>query len=200
MNNTLGTDILRIQQFSLELKGIFRFSDLQIVLKSENLPTLHNRINRLVKCGLLKRFINGIYTTIDYSKEALSACINPNSYLSLGSILANKGLIGTVPEKKIYTIAVGRNRHYTNSELTIEQLGINENLYFGFMEIDGIKYADTEKAYIDTLYYYMKGHRFSFNPTVDVAIDLLDKKRIVSYLNSYKNTRFVKFCKALIHE
>lgn len=191
-------DLLLVQKFSPSLKGVFAFSDLQIALKSENRQTLHNRINRLVKIGLLKRFRNGLYTAGDFSRETLSLRINPNAYFSLGTVLAKNGLVGTMPEKKLYAVKIGRNRCFQSMDLIVEHLGISKELYFGFSEINGAQYADSEKAWIDTLYYHMRGRHFSFNPMTDVDTSLLNKTKINRYLSRYKNKRFVKFCKGLI--
>ena len=191
-------DLLRVQQLITALNGVFRLSDLQIALKSRNLPTLHNRINRIVRAGLLKRFRNGIYIAEGFSRETLSIRINPAAYLSLGTVLAANGLIGTAPEKRLYAVKIGRSRRYQHADLTIEHLGISAGIYFGFIERNGIKYADSEKAYLDTLYYHMKGRRFSFNPAADVNTGLLNMARIRRYLARYKNGRFVKFCRGLL--
>ncbi|OGJ85899.1 MAG: hypothetical protein A2268_08230 [Candidatus Raymondbacteria bacterium RifOxyA12_full_50_37] len=192
------SDLLQIQKFSPDLQGVFKLSDLQIILKSENLPTLYNRINRLVKAGVLKRFCKGVFTTENYSSEVLSSAINSDAYLSIGTVLAKEGLIGTVPEKRIMAVKPGRNRRYRRDDLVIDHFGTSRKQYFGFSIVNGVKYADCEKAYIDTLYYYMKGRRFSFNPASDVDVTRLDRRKVEKYLKQYKNSRFVKFCKGLL--
>src|SRR3989339_939016 len=199
MNRLPESDILRVQQLSPVLNGVFKLSDLQIVLASRNLKTLHNRITRLIKTGLLKRCRNGIYTAEGFSRETLSIRINPDAYFSLGTVLAANALIGTTPEKRLYAVKTGRSRCFKHADLVIEHLGISEALYFGFTEIQGVKYADSEKAYLDTLYYYMKGRRFSFNPMIDVDIRRLNRSRMNRYLTFYKNNRFVKFCRNLLN-
>lgn len=188
-------DILKIQKISDDLQGVFKISDLHIMLKSKNLATLHNRINRLENIGVLQRFCRGIYIAKNFSKETLSSTINPSAYISLGSILAKNGLIGTVPINRIFAVRVGRIRNYISPDLAISHFGISSHLYFGFEKKKGILYADNEKAYIDTLYYSMKGHKFSFDPLSDVDVTQLNRKVFYNYLSKYKNKRFVKFCK-----
>ena len=72
-------------------------------------------------------------------------------------------------------------------------------LYFGFTVKNGIKIADNEKAFIDVIYYQMKGSKFVFNPTSDVDLERIDKKKIMTYLKSYKNKRFVSYLKGIIN-
>src|SRR4030042_4569708 len=117
-------DILKIQKISEDLQGVFKLSDLQILLKSENLATMHNRIGALERIGILKRFCRGIYITRDFSKDMLSSTINPLAYISMGTILAKNGLIGTIPINRLFAVRVGRNRNYKSSEFTISHFGI----------------------------------------------------------------------------
>ncbi len=191
-------DILKIQEISSDLQGVFKISDLQILLKCKNIATFHNRINRLERIGILQRFCRGVYITPNFSKETLCSTLNPSAYLSIGTVLAKNGLIGTVPEKQIFAIRVGRNRNYISPELIVSHYGISSHLYFGFEKKKGILYADNEKAYIDTLYYLMKGHKFSFDPLSDVDVTQLNRKVFYNYLSKYRNKRFVKFCKGCI--
>lgn len=194
------TDTKRIHAVSNELSGVFTISDLQILLNCKNIATLYNRIKRLVKLNELSHFSRGIYITENYSNEVLSSKIDSTAYLSLGTILSQNGLIGTMPLKRITAVKVGRNRKYQNSELIIDHFGIAPHLYFGFTTKAGINYADNEKAFLDTLYYYMKGHKYPFDPLSDVNIDLLDHPKLFEYLSYYKNKKFITFCKKIIDE
>jgi hypothetical protein len=58
--------------------------------------------------------------------------------------------------------------------------------------------ADPEKAFIDLLYFYVKGARYLIDPMSDVIVDKLNKKRLFAYLKRYKNPKFVKFVKGLL--
>jgi hypothetical protein len=58
--------------------------------------------------------------------------------------------------------------------------------------------ADTEKAFIDLLYFYVKGARFLIDPLKDVNIEKLDRKKLLAYLKKYKNPKFVKFVKGFL--
>jgi hypothetical protein len=59
--------------------------------------------------------------------------------------------------------------------------------------------ADNEKAYLDLLYYYMRGYRFNIDPFIDVNVSKLDKKKYFSYLKKYKNPKFVKFAERMVY-
>lgn len=199
MKNTAATDVLAIQKFSKDLNGVFKGSDLHILLQSNNLATLHNRIDRLIRSGVLRRFCKGIYTVDGFSVEVLSGTIDPEAYISLGTVLAKHALIGTVPDRRLIAVRPGRNRRYAREDLTIDHFSISKELYFGFTQQNGIRMADPEKAFIDTLYYHMKGRRFSFNPAVDIDVAHLNARRVKKYLSKYRNGRFVRFCEAVLN-
>jgi len=177
-----------------DLSGVFLFTDLQILLDSANPVTLNERIKRLERADLLKRFKRGTYIAPNFSAEVLSAKIEPSAYISMATILSQHGLIGVVPERRITAVKIGRNRRYISEDLVIEHLGIAPHLYFGYDQTEGVRYANREKAYLDTLYYFMRGRRFAFNPLADIDVSDLDSDRLNHYLKEYRNKRFVTFC------
>ena len=64
---------------------------------------------------------------------------------------------------------------------------------FGIEFESGVRRANAEKAYLDTLYFYQKGHRFSFDVFGDIDIRGLDRRRMSTYLKHYHNPKFVRF-------
>ena len=67
-------------------------------------------------------------------------------------------------------------------------------LYFGVKTIDGVRMAVPEKAVLDTLHYYRRGIRFSFDVYPDIDYSRLDKKRLMIFL---KDTA-IRFLKILL--
>ncbi len=194
----IEADLITIQNISTDLNGVFTISDLQVILNTPNTATLHNRIKRLIKFNIITRFSRGLYVAKEYSRDLLSSKLEPDSYISLGTVLAKNGLVGTAPNQ-VSGVRVGRNREYKSEELVIKHYGISADLYFGFYVENGIKYADSEKAFLDTLYYHLRGHRYPFDPESDVDLDMLDHKRLEEYLLKYKNPKFVTFCKRILN-
>jgi hypothetical protein len=69
---------------------------------------------------------------------------------------------------------------------------------FGTEIKNGIRYADPEKAFLDTLYLYQKGRRFPFNIYTDMNLDGLKASRIRNYLARYRNPKFISFVKGIL--
>jgi len=186
-------DSQAIAVWASEFNGVFTVFDLRNLLAASSEVDLFRRIRRLESGGVLRRFCRGIYVTGTFSLEAVSCRINPESYISCGTILSRNMIIGSVPRYSVTAVKPGRNREYANDFGSVIQLGIDPRLIFGVEFKQGIRRADSEKAYLDTLYFYQKGRRFSFDVYSDVNTGLLDKKKVRRYLKAYRNPKFVRF-------
>lgn len=191
-------DCLLIQEFAPRQKGIFTTSDLKALFKTANKVDLYRRIAVLRETQVLLKFCRGIYTSGEVDLARVSQRIAPESYASLATVLAKNLLIGTIPKKTFYAVKTGRTKKYRGKEATIIQFGVARHLFFGFESIEGIRCADKEKALLDTLYFYQKGSRFSFNIYEDIALGDVDHKKIGRYLRRYKNKKFKSFVKGLL--
>ena len=129
----------------------------------------------------------------DFNLKCLSQKICNDSYISFETVLAENGLIGTYNSNKIRAVKLGRHRKYNYDKYSIEQVSLAKNLFKHFEIINGIKQALPEKAYLDCLYFYMKGMMFSFNILSDVDTSLLNEKKLKKILSEYKNTQFIRF-------
>lgn len=198
MNKSLETYKL-IQKYTADHRGVFTVSDLKNLLQEKDATLLYRQIKGLEQQNILKRFSRGIYITKDYDLEALSQRLCPESYISFGNILAKELVIGSVPQKTVYAVKIGKGRRYRSDVGEIVHFFITPSLFFGFKRQDGVNYADKEKAFLDTLYFYQKGQKFSFNIYHDINVDLLDQKKIRKYLTHYKNPKFIKFVKGVIN-
>jgi len=199
MNDILTFNSL-INKYSESQKGVFTIGDLKTLFNEFNELSLIRKINKLIENKVIKKFSRGYYVTESFNIEHLSAVIVETSYISLNSILAKELIIGSVPKYKLSCVKTGRNREYTDGAAAIKYFSISEKLFFGYSTIEGINYADKEKAFIDTLYFYQKGNKFSFNIFEDINVSKLDTGLVLTYLKEYKNPKFVNFVKGYLDE
>ena len=206
MKDAMFIQLREVEKLAQSMGGVFSTSDLEALFSQASQAsqasrvTLFSVLKSAQAIGVIKRFTKGLYVCENFDPEMLSARICFDAYISMGTILAKEGLIGTVPGLTITAIRTGRNRNYENNGLKIKHFGISQHLYFGFKTYNGIKYADPEKAFIDVLYYQMRGQKYAFNPTSDIDFDRLDKKRCEDYLSKYKNPKFITYCRDVLYE
>jgi hypothetical protein len=77
-------------------------------------------------------------------------------------------------------------------------LGIAPHLFFGYDTTDGVRFADSEKAVLDVLYFHLRGQRYVFDPFSDIDMSRLDPARLRRYIARYRNPRFVSFASTLL--
>lgn len=181
-----------VQRWAKELDGVFCLADLKVVLDERADATLFRKLAKLVEAGALIKITRGFYATPTASLVTICSRIEPESYISTGTVLAQKALIGSIPARKVQAVKIGRPRIYQSELGTIEHLSIDPKLYFGFASLNGIRFATPEKAFLDVCYYYYKGKRFSFDPASDINLQGLDFNLVSSYLEKY-DKRFVTF-------
>lgn len=191
-----------LRRFQGELGGVFRFADLCAVIGGGSEIKNSKVIQRLLREGILHRIWRGIYVVADYDLWVLGSRIKPNSYVSMDSVLAKNALVGTLAARSVSFVYCGRKTVInTPSGETLRFFSIQPELYTGFsMGPKGVQVADNEKAYLDLLYYYMKGTRFLFDPLIEVRTEKLNQKKLNQYLKKYRNPKFVQFVKGLLHE
>lgn len=192
------TDSKAVEKWAGEFRGVFSTADLRNLLDGVNEVTFFRRLKALRSLGVIRRFSRCFYITESFDLEALSARINPESCISFGNVLAKDLIIGSAPANTVTAVKCGRTRRYLSDAGNVVHLGIAPHLMFGYTFRNGIRYADNEKALIDTLYYCRKGRRFSFDVYTDVNFALLNRARIDNYLKRYRNPRFVKFVKGVL--
>ena len=185
-------DIRNIERVTEKQRGVFSIGDLTILLNAEG-RQFYNRLDYLLKNGVLKKATRGFYTGMKFDIQALAARINPESYVSGPTVLAESLIIGTVPEYELSCVKTGRTREYQVGEYCISYKSIKRSMFFGYEFIDGVKKAFPEKAFLDCLYYYQSGEKYYFNIFDDMNVKLLNKKLLFSFLNKYKNPKFKEF-------
>jgi hypothetical protein len=188
---------MMVQKTAPSMGGVFSINDLRNLFNQTNDVLLHREINSLEKEHILRRFRKGFYISEQFNPEQLACRIYPDSYISCGTVLAKNLIIGSIPSKTIYAVKTGRNKEFTGFGLRVHYFGIKSELMFDITIENGIRYASAEKAFVDTLYFYQKGERFSFDPFSDVNISMLNKKKITAILDHYRNPRFVSFVEGI---
>jgi len=187
-----SNDVKNIEKWALELDGVITMPDLKVVFGGQSEIALFKKLESAIEDNVLIKVKRGIYALPGTALETISMRINPDAYISTGTVLASKAVIGSVPMRRIQAVKVGSPRIYECEVGIIEHLSISPNLYFGFEIINGIKFATAEKAFLDVCYFYYKGRRFSFDPESDVNTGGLKADVIAGYLSKY-NRRFVSF-------
>lgn len=178
--------------------GVFSLSDLRILFGKDNPVLLHRRIRIFEENGVLSRFHRGFYVTSACNLEALSARIYPDSYISFGNVLAREMLIGSIPAKTVYSVKNGRGRIFEGPCGKLVYLGIAPHLMAGFRREKNLCFALPEKAFLDVLYFYQKGRKFSFDPFSDVDCSRLNGDILDDLLLKYRNPKFVSFVRGVL--
>jgi hypothetical protein len=193
-----ATDARIIQALGEPQRGVFSKADLQTALAERHPAAFTRRIDALLDLDILHRFCRGWYVTEGFELATLSQRLAPSSYISFSTVLARHLIVGPNPENRVVAVKTGRPRRYAHGDLIIEHVSVTEALLFGFDTVEGIRYADAEKASIDTLYFHLRGRRYPFDIYSDMAVDKLDHALVRRYLERYNNPRFVAFAEGVL--
>lgn len=196
-------NLMQLESLAPSYGGVFSASDLKNLFLSSSSEAANQKLKPFLKAGFLTRACRGFYVTKKFDLERLSARLCPDSAISFGNVLAQEMVIGSIPQKTVYAVKRGKSRTYRLPTGQIVHLGFtggqNSNAWFGYdVYKQGVRYADKEKAFLDTLYFYQLGHRFSFNVYSDINVSVLDSKKIEEYLRKYKNPKFKQFVKGVL--
>ena len=111
---------------------------------------------------------------------------------------ARELLIGPRPAHRVVAARVGKSRTYSGLGYEVVHLHIAPHLAFGYTATDGVQLADAEKAVLDVLYFHLRGRRYPFDIYSDIDFVKLDQGRLRSYLERYRNPKFVAFVRGLL--
>lgn len=181
-----------IKRWTEELDGVFTLADLKVALDVDSEATLFRSLADLTDRGTLVKVKRGIYAVPQASLEVISSRIEPQAYVSTGTVLARNAIIGSIPARRLQAVKCGRPRTYQCPLGTIEHLSITPRLHFGFEFERERRVATPEKAFLDVYYFLYKGKAFSFDPSTDANVDALNENLIADYLVHYE-PRFVSF-------
>jgi hypothetical protein len=178
-------DYQKFMAVSASMDGVFTLADFRVLYGSDSAATRFRKLEDLVEAGELLRVKKGLYARPDADLRRISQRIAPDSYLSLGTVLAAEGLIGSIPARRVWAVRVGRPRSYDCTLGRIEHLSIAPGLCVGWTLREGLKWADPEKAYLDAWYFSYKGRNLSFDLLEDVDRDRLDAEKLAAYVSVY---------------
>jgi len=191
-------DAQLLDRLDTEQRGVYSKGDLQTAFGEPHPAGFVRRVRTLLDHGILRRFCRGWYVSEDFDLATLSQRLAPESYISFGTVLSRDLIIGTSADRQIVAVKLGRPRRYACDGYVIEHVGITEELLFGFSTVDGVQYANAEKAVLDALYFHVRGRRYPFDIYSDIALHKLDKARMADYLNRYRNPKFVAFVEGVL--
>lgn len=189
-----------LQRFQDDLGGVFTSVDLYNLIGFHNAPSNQRVINRFIKSKILTRVKRSLYVTQNFDLWKLASLVQNNSYISMHSVLAKNGLTGTLNYNRVDIVTTGLGKTITFQNYRLRVVTISEDLFFGFQKIkNGICVADSEKAFLDILYYHSHGHKFAIDPLQEIDIEKLNKTKLSKYLSRYKNPKFVQFVKGVLN-
>jgi predicted transcriptional regulator of viral defense system len=150
-----GIELLRaLQKIN---KPFYTIADME---KITALPreSLYVALKRWEIGGIIERVAQGIYVPMgsNISLENVAAQLYIPNYLSFESALAKQGILNLIP----YTLTFAttrRTRKYTIQKREIEFRQISPQLFFGFEMKNGFYIASPEKAFLDEVYFVVRG-------------------------------------------
>jgi hypothetical protein len=194
----MKSDARALERLARVQRGVFTKADLSTLLADPHPAGFVRRVTALEEVGVLRRFCRGFYVTESFDLPTLSQRLAPRSYVSFGTVLARELLIGSRPERQLIAAKVGRTRTYVGLGYEIVHLHIAAHLDFGHAAVDGVQIADAEKAVLDTLYFHLRGRRYTFDVYSDIDFTKLDRRRLKAYLKRYRNPKFVAFASGVL--
>ena len=134
--------------------------------------SLYVTLKRWVDNGTIERVAQGIYVPLgsNISLENVAAQLYIPNYLSFETALAKYGVLNLIP----YTLTFAttrKTRRYILQKKEIEYRQISPDLFFGFEMNNEIYIATPEKAFLDEVYFVVRGRT-----TLD--FDELDIKKL----------------------
>lgn len=192
--------IAQINRFKGEMGGVFSYADLSSMLAAGSAVANSRAIQKLVKAKILTKIQRGIYVTQPFDLFTLSQRLDPDSYISMDSALAQRGFIGTIPKGRLSAVwRKPRTKKIGTPNGDIVFSSLSAELFFGFEMQGAIAMATPEKAFLDMLYFYTKGKRFVIDPLSEVDVSRLNKNTVNAYLQKYKNPKFVTFARRILN-
>lgn len=193
-----STDVLAIQEAAEAQRGVFSKADVQTLLGEPHATAFVRRYRALEKTAVLRRFCRAFYVTESFDLPTLSQRIAPDSYVSFGTVLSRELLVGPRSSRRVVGVKVGKSRTYEGLGYQVVHLQVAPHLFFGFTATDGVRFADAEKATLDVLYFHLRGRRYPFDIYSDVDYQRLDKRRLETYLERYRNPKFIAFARDVL--
>ena len=154
--------------------------------------TVTKALNRLRERALVERVADGVYLNklaASVSARDIVNELNPDSYVSLGTALAEWGISSQNPVATI-CVTTGRGRKLKADSIEIVYRKINRELFWGYTEKKGryrnYKIAEPEKALLDWIYFTLKdGLPVELD---EIQFEKFSRSRLVDYAKKYPST------------
>lgn len=191
--------IYSLAKLSTQNLGVFSLSDIRKIFDIHSPATLYRKVNSLVENGIIKKVTKGYYADQNATLSRVAMRIFPDGYVSLGYALAKHGLVGSFPKNKINILTSRVRSKVIDTDFGKIKMSVQEeNLHFDFSNQDGLRIASPEKAFIDTLYFYLRGERYQFDVYSEINRSMLDRSRVKKILEKYKNPKFISFVEGVL--
>ena len=177
-------------------KKILTLSEIKNLFAIEKDNTAYKKVESLIKDGIIKRIIKGVYYFTFYppSDFELANSIYQPSYISFSSALNFYGVLVQVPYK-ITSVTSKLTREINTGEGTFKYYHITEAYFWGYEKIEEFLIALPEKALLDTLFFISLG-RASLNYD-EFLLDDINFKKFREMAEKIKNPNFHRFLKKL---
>jgi len=173
---------------------VFTLSDIALLFPESSYNNLKQRLSYLAVNGHLKSPRRGIYVKDNYNIYELANKIYNPSYVSLETVLLDKGVIFQFSSYIFSISQISRNIIVDNRKLIYKKIK-DEILYNnkGVEKENGADVATVERAFLDTVFLY-KNYYFDNLGVIDweKVEDIIDiygskilKKRIDTYYKNY---------------
>lgn len=195
MKTYSATDIIKV--LTEKQVSLFTLADFGRLFEVNNQQTLYKRIQALEKQGIVQKLIKGKYRfalgpTDDFT---LANFLYSPSYISLESALSFYGII-TGFTYQITSIAIKGTRSFFVGNKDFHFSQITNPLFWGYEKKDSFLIADREKAFLDYVYFSVKGLRNLDWEEIDIAE--IDKQKLAVYLTRFENERMNDCLKEII--
>jgi predicted transcriptional regulator of viral defense system len=174
-------------------KPFYTIADLEkITSLSRN--SLYVALRRWKVGGIIERVAQGIYIPMgsNIPLENVAAQLYLPNYLSFESALARFGILNLIP----YTLTFAttrKTRKYTFRKQEVEFRQISSELFFGYEMKNGMNIALPEKAFLDEIYFVVRG-----KATLD--FDELDLKKLSRKALKDNSKRFPTYVQNFIKD
>lgn len=194
----MKSDAALIAKVAAAQCGVFTKADLQVLLGDPHAVGFQRRVRALEDARVLRRFVRGVYVAAEFDLPTLSQRLAADSYVSFGTALARHLVIGARPGRRRLAAKTGRAHVYRSLDVEVVHVHIAAHLDFGHAVENGVRWADAEKAALDSLYFHLRGRRYPFDVFSDLDVRRLDRTRLEAYLARYRNPKFVTFARSAL--
>lgn len=164
---------------------VWTMSELAMMYPSIEISNLKRRVNYWVKTGKLIKPRRGLIAKVNFNPRELAIKINKPSYISLETVLAEKGMIFQKYETIFLAARVSREVRLEN--FILRYVKVNDEILMNNSGIEskvGIWTAGTERAFLDTVYLRRNYHFDNLKP--------LNWEKVRELVKIYKNKEMEK--------